>query len=359
MMTPRERVLAVLSGKTPDRAPKMANFYPETLPELGKRGAEGEYFGTEIRFVEFEPPRQQSAFLDYLDELPDDVYVGTQHILRNYAQWGYFPHVEGMDRLREATTRAELAEELAGNPLPVFSQKQQARVAAEVDAYHARGLAVMASPPHLGGELFESAYRLRGWTRFMIDLKLNPELAHTLLDQLTAITATSSLALARAGVDILALDDDVGAPAHMLIGPATWREFFQPRWELIIRAVRSVNPDIKIFYHSDGYIEPIIPALIEIGVDVIHPIQPDVMDPSRLKVRYGNRLAFWGTVGTQTLWGYPNPAAIRKEVRHRLETVGKDGGLIVGPAYDLEPRIPWENIVAFFRAVDEFGMYDQ
>ncbi|MBN1314082.1 MAG: hypothetical protein JXA42_01395, partial [Anaerolineales bacterium] len=202
------------------------------------------------------------------------------------------------------------------------------------------------------------AYRLRGWVQFMIDMKKNPELAHILLDQLTAMTAATSLALARAGVDILGLDDDVGAPAHMLISPATWQEFLQPRLELIIRAVRAVNPEIKIFYHSDGYIEPIIPGLIEIGVDVIHPVQPDVMDPVRLKDRFGDRLAFWGSVGTQTLWGWPNPDAIRDEVRSRIETVGRGGGLIIGPAYDLEPRIPWDNIVAFFRAVEEFGVYD-
>ena len=68
-MTPRERVLAVLSGRQPDRVPKMANFYPETLPELGERGAEGDFFGTDIRFAEFEPPPEQKAFLEYLDGL--------------------------------------------------------------------------------------------------------------------------------------------------------------------------------------------------------------------------------------------------------------------------------------------------
>jgi uroporphyrinogen decarboxylase len=335
----------------------MANFYPEDLPELGKRGAEGDYFRTEIRFVEFDPPRQQRAFLDYLDGLPDEAYVGTKTILRNYAEWGYFPHVEGFARLGKATTPAELADQLAAAPLPHFSARQEARLAAEVAGYHDRGLAVMGTPPHLGGELFETAWRLRGWRQFMLDLKLNPELAHTLLDQLTAMTVATALVLVRAGVDILGLDDDVGAPAHMLISPATWRTFLQPRLETIIRSGRAINPDLGIFYHSDGYIEPIIPGLIEIGVDVIHPVQPDVMDPVELKARYGDRIAFWGTVGTQATWGWPNASAIRKQARKSIETVGKGGGLIIGPAYDLEPRIPWENIVAFFEAVDEFGEY--
>jgi uroporphyrinogen decarboxylase len=356
-MTPRERVLAVLSGRQPDRVPKMANFYPETLPELGERGAEGDYFGTEIRFVDFEPPPQQKAFLDYLDGLPADVYVGTQPILRNYAHWGYFPHIAGFNRLDQPETPAELAQELALAPLPEFSADQTGRLAAEVAEHHRRDLAVMGTPPHLGGELFETAWRLRGWAQFMVDLKQNPALAHTLLDQLTAMTVATALVLVRAGVDILGLDDDVGAPAHMIIGPETWREFLRPRLETIIRAGRAVNPDLKIFYHSDGYIEPIIGELIEIGVDVIHPVQPDVMDPARLKDRFGDRLAFWGTVGTQATWGWPNPDAIRAEVRQRIQTVGRGGGLIIGPAYDLEPRIPWENIVAFFEAVADYGAY--
>ena len=356
-MTPRERVLAVLSNQQPDRVPKMANFYPENLPELGERGAEGDYFGTEIRFVEFKPPAEQSAFLRYLDGLPAEVYVGSQAILRNYADWGYFPHVEGFHRLGGATTPAELAGQLAAARLPNFSTPQVEQLSAQVAGYHTRGLAVMGTPPHLGGELFETAWRLRGFNQFMLDLTLNPELVHTLLDQLTAMTVATALVLARAGVDILGLDDDLGAPQHMLIGPATWRKFLKPRVETIIRACRAVNPEIKIFYHSDGYIEPVIPELIEIGVNVLHPVQPDVMDPASLKARYGDRLAFWGTVGTQMTWGHSNAVAIRAEVRERIETVGKGGGLIIGPAYDLEPNIPWENILAFFQAVDEFGEY--
>jgi uroporphyrinogen decarboxylase len=125
----------------------------------------------------------------------------------------------------------------------------------------------------------------------------------------------------------------------------------------IIRACRAVNPELKIFYHSDGYIEPIIPDLIEIGVDVLNPVQPDSMDPAKLKAKYGDRLAFWGTVGTPTLWAWGTPADIRAEVRERIETVGRGGGLIISPAYDLEPEVPWQNVLAFFEAVDEYGTY--
>jgi uroporphyrinogen decarboxylase len=110
-------------------------------------------------------------------------------------------------------------------------------------------------------------------------------------------------------------------------------------------------------YHSDGNIEPIVADLIEIGVDALNPLQPDVMDASKLKDRFGDRLAFWGGVGTATLWAKGTPADIRAEVRTRIETLGRDGGYIVCPAYDLEPEIPWPNILAFVEAVKEFGAY--
>jgi uroporphyrinogen decarboxylase len=333
----------------------MTNFYPITFPELAGQ-APGDYFQTEIRFVELSGPVDQAAFLRYLERLPADVRIGDIPTLRTYYAWNYHPEVEGTHPLGDVTTVAELAERLATSPLPIARwppDPDLTRVAAEVAAYHARDLAVMAAPPHLGGELFETAWRLRGFQQFLIDLVRRPALVDYLLDQLTAMTIETSLVLTRAGIDILALDDDIGARTHMLISPAQWRRYFKPRMAAIILACRAVNPDLKIFYHSDGTIEPIIPDLIEIGVDVLNPVQPDAMDPARLKAKYGDRLAFWGTVGTPTLWAWGTPADIRAEVRERIATVGRGGGLIISPAYDLEPEVPWENILAFFEAVDE------
>jgi len=88
-------------------------------------------------------------------------------------------------------------------------------------------------------------------------------------------------------------------------------------------------------------------------------VQPDAMDPARLKRLYGDRLVFFGTVGTPQLWSFGTPADIRAEVRERIATVGRGGGLIIAPAYDLEPaeNIPWANVAAYFAAVEEFGPY--
>ncbi|NLF74210.1 MAG: hypothetical protein GX573_00825, partial [Chloroflexi bacterium] len=227
----------------------------------------------------------------------------------------------------------------------------------QIARLHAAGYAVQASPPHLGGELFETAWRMRGFEQFMIDLVDNPPLVDYLLEQLTAMHLSVSLALVRAGIDILALDDDIAEYTRLLISPAMWRRYFKPHVRAIIAACRAANPDLFIFWHSDGNIEPVIPDLIEIGVNVLNPVQPDAMDPARLKRLYGDRLAFWGTVGTAQSWAWADPEDIRREVFERIQIVGAGGGLILSPAYDLEPEFRWENVVALFEAGAAYGQY--
>ena len=173
--------------------------------------------------------------------------------------------------------------------------------------------------------MFESGYRLRGFTNFLADLVRNKPLAHYLLDQLTALMLHSALILARAGVDILLLDDDVAMPTGLIIGPATWREFFKPRLADVIRLAREVQPELIVFYHSDGDFTPLVADLVEIGVNVINPLQPDCMDALAIKERFGDRLALWGTVGSAALWDHGTPAQIRAEVKHRIETLGPAG----------------------------------
>jgi uroporphyrinogen decarboxylase len=99
--------------------------------------------------------------------------------------------------------------------------------------------------------------------------------------------------LAQAGVDILCLHDDIGTPSSMIISPAMWREFLKPRMKKIIDMAKEARPDLFVLYHSDGYITPIISDLIEIGVDALNPIQPDVMSPEEIKDNYGDKLALW------------------------------------------------------------------
>jgi uroporphyrinogen decarboxylase len=356
-MSARERIRAVLRHERPDRVPRMANFYPTLFGAHPGRPEKVE-FETDIRFVGIIEPEEQTDFLEYLESLPPDVHVGRRDVLRNYHDWGYHPEIAQDAPLGDASTIAEIA----AAPLPDFMERANPdRLRKEVERHHAEGYPVMASLAHLGGDLFETGVRLRGFERFMLDLAEDPPLVDYLLEQLTAMHLAVGLTLTRAGIDILALRDDLGEPSKMLISRATWQRYFQRHVKTIIDTCRAANPDLSIFWHSDGNIEPIIPDLLDVGVDILNPVQPDVMDPARLKCLYGDRLAFFGTVGTPQLWAWGTPDDIRNEVRERIETVGAGGGLILAPAYDLEPaeNIPWENVVAFFDAADRFGRYGE
>jgi uroporphyrinogen-III decarboxylase len=228
-------------------------------------------------------------------------------------------------------------------------------LAEQVQGLHELGLGVGGGLPHLGGELFESAWRLRGLENLLLDMVERPDWVCLLLDRLVDMARRNAETLARAGIDVLALDDDVGMPKTMMISPDTWRRFFKARLAEIIRSARAIKPDLRVLYHSDGCIEPIIGDLIEIGVQAINPLQPEHMDAVRIRRRYGTRLALWGTVGHQWSFQWSQPEEIRQEVRHRVETLGR-AGLILSPAYDLDaPYASRWNVAAFLEAAAEYG----
>lgn len=348
-MNARERVRAALRCRKPDRLPKALGFFPQSLSAIPRIEPE-DYFDLDVRFVEFDPPDNQDEFLNYLERLPEDIHLGNLAQLRTYHEWQYHPEKDTARPLSGIRTLAELVKFV----FPDFSDpSRHSRLAAQVKLWHERGLAVAGSPPHLGGELFEAAWRLRGFENFMIDLVQRRDLAGYLLDQLTAILIENALILTRAGVDILLLDDDVAMPTQLMISPATWREFFKPRLDQVIRLVREASPELLFFYHCDGNFTQLIPDLIDLGINVINPVQPDCMDAEAIKREFGDKLSLWGTVGTARLWDQGTPAQIRDEVRRCIERLGPEG-LLPAPAYDID-YAPFANIVAFVEAVDEYG----
>jgi uroporphyrinogen-III decarboxylase len=147
------------------------------------------------------------------------------------------------------------------------------------------------------------------------------------------------------------IGDDIGTQNQMLISPKMWREFLKPRMANFIAEIKSINSDLKVAYHTDGKIDPIIPELIEIGLDVLNPIQPASMDPSQIKKNFGDRLCFWGTIDEQHTLPFGNPSDVEAEVRHRLKTVGKDGGLILAPTHHVQLDTPLENFWAMVNTI--------
>ena len=351
-MSPRQRILTALDGGTPDRVPCALAFYDVEVERLAPPGAYRDDL-VDVHFVQAPLSPEEQALTERVANLPFDTRLGTPGQVLTYRRWNYHP--EDPDR-RNPLAHARTLDDLRAYPFPDGSRPCCLdRLREEIAAWHARGLAVGGNLPHLGGELFESAWRLRGLEAFLLDLIERPDWADYLLDRLTALARGNAQALAAAGADVLALDDDVGMPGTMFISPSLWRRFFKPRMAEIIRAARAVKPDLRVLYHSDGTIEPILGDLMEIGVNALNPLQPEHMDAQSVRREYGPGLALWGTVGCQTTFSFGRPEEIRQEVRLRIETLGR-AGLVLCPAYDVdEPDIPWENIAAFLEAVQRYG----
>jgi uroporphyrinogen decarboxylase len=351
-MNARERLLTALDGGEPDRVPCALSFYRVELEQLAPRGGNGDGV-VDVRFVRFPASPEEERLRRLAQPYSGDTRLGTVSQVTTYAQWEYRPETPDQ---RNPLARARSLDELREFPFPDLSAPYRVRgLSRQVEKLHARGQAAGGNLPHLGGELFEAAWRLRGLENFLLDLIERPEWAHYILDRLAELARRNAQALARAGVDVLALDDDVGMPRTMMIGPAHWRQFFKPRLAGIITAAREIRPDLRVLFHSDGYFEPIVGDLMEIGVNAINPLQPDHMDAAGIRARFGPGLVLWGTVGHQTTFSFATPEEIRQEVRQRIESLGR-AGLILCPAYDIdEPDIPWENIAAFLEAVEEYG----
>jgi len=197
--------------------------------------------------------------------------------------------------------------------------------------------------------IFETAWALRGYEQLMVDMALDPDLADQILNMPYQYHLAAAKKLVELGVDMIWIGDDVGTQQRMLISPGMWRRFLKPRMANFIAENKAINPELKVAYHTDGNIEPIIPELIEIGLDVLNPIQPACMDPRQLKDAYGDRLCFWGTIDEQRTLPFGSPKDIQAEVLQRLETIGRDGGLILSPTHHVQLDTPLEN---FWMMVD-------
>jgi uroporphyrinogen decarboxylase len=355
-MTSRERVLSALAHRTTDRVPRLLyeeaiGYTPPIERLLKDRCAPKtprDYFDMDITSVTANPTTlARERFAEWLG--PKSPLALASGEVDEWGVWWrtgdfhHFAHIESP--LRGVENLAELER----YPWPDLDQPNRYEgVRERVMALQSQGLAVAA----YAGSVFEQSWYLRGLENLMTDLVAKPEIANHLLQRAAAFQQHAARQFARAGVDILITGDDIAGQTGPLISLEMWRRFLKPLLAATARIVKETNSATKVFYHSDGNVEAFIPDLIEIGIDILNPIQPESMDPAAIKRKYGDRLSFWGTVSVQRTMPLGTPDDVRAEVRARIRDVGCGGGLILAPAHVLGPETPWENIVAFFEAAD-------
>jgi uroporphyrinogen decarboxylase len=353
--THRQRVMAALADKLPDRVPRELYMSPAIKRALQQAlGQEDLVAALNLdmsweRLIGRDPAAYNSDFARYFDAIPPGA---------SYTEWGemWYPsgfyHFSGQ---KKPMARFASVKEIEAYPFPdIHAAYRYDGVPARVVAMQRSGYAAF-SAYECG--FFEQAHGLRGMDNILMDLKLNPDLAHALLEEIAVRKIGSAVQFAQAGVDVLLIGDDWGYEKGMFMSLPTWREFFKPLLQREVAAVRAVRPQVIIAYHSCGHIEPVLPELIECGIDAWHSAQPEANDIAQMKRLYGRHLAFWGTVGVQSTFPFATPEEMERVVQERIATVGQSGGLLIAPAHVIEPETPVANILAFIHAVDRYGGY--
>jgi uroporphyrinogen decarboxylase len=196
-----------------------------------------------------------------------------------------------------------------------------------------------------------------------VDLLGNQAFAEALMDRgLEVQLQIGGKLLAAAGnfVDIIHISDDLGTQKAPLISPELYRKLIKPRQRKLFDFIKG-RTDARILLHSDGCVYPFIPDFIEIGVDILNPVQvtAEDMDPKRLKREFGDQLCFWGAIDTQHTLPFGTPQDVRDEVRRRIEELGDKGGYVLTSVHNIQNEVPPQNICEMFDAALEYGGYGE
>ncbi len=374
-MTSRERVLCALSHKEPDRVPIFLGTsgvttlntaaYDRLKEHLGLQ-TETRSFWRALQYAVLDEDVMARFHSDGRPLLPGPAPSTLNRDLgpdRFVDAWGiawqrqpgnhYYDITE--HPLRDATV-----DDVARYHWPELADPSRfAGLRARARAIREAGYAVVALS---GISPFEFSYMLRGMDRWFLDLACDHEFVHALLGRLTDLmrSAVEQL-LAEAGefIDVLITGDDLGSQNAPLVSTAMYRQLIKPYHAELFRTIRS-RSQTKIFYHSDGNIRPLLGDLIEIGIDVLNPVQvsaQDMRDTAGLKREFGDRLAFCGAIDSQWVLPHGSPDDVRQEVRRRIKDLAPGGGYILASVHCIQPDVPPENVCALFDEAVIAGRY--
>ncbi len=378
-MSSRERVLTALDHREPDRVPiefgssqlsslligkpygyralcdflgvadypePEINYYLNSVKNIDPRIMRR--FGADLRWVTAGAPE--------VERRPDGTLVDAWGLV--LTPTGNFNVVEDANTpLRGALTPADI------EAYPLWPDLGDPRIAAgkrdEAAGYAAAGFAVVASLGP-GGRLFHTYSWLRGFDSWLMDMYDNPRLYHVLAERILEAGigyVEAFLPSVAEHADLVYMSDDLGTQQSLLMSPQAYRTFCKPYHGRLIAAIRRAAPRAKILMHSCGAISSLIPDLIEIGVDVLNPVQPKAvgMEPQTVKRAFGRDLSFLGGLDTQELLPFGSPAEIRDGVRELIDAYAPGGGYVFAPSHEILPEVKPENIVAMYDAALEFG----
>lgn len=201
----------------------------------------------------------------------------------------------------------------------------------------------------IGFSLFERAWSMRGMENLLMDMIEHPGFVHELFDRICDLNVAQIDEAMKFDIDAFQFGDDWGSQAGLMMGPTLWREFIKPRIRRMYQHVRAAGKFVMI--HSCGKVQELFPELVECGLQVFNPFQPEVMDVFEMKRQYHGRLAFYGGISVQRLLPHGTPDEVRTEVRRLLRELGKSGGYIASPSHAVPGDVPAENLAAMIEVL--------
>ncbi len=380
-MNSRDRVISAINHKEPDRIPfdlgssMMTGIHRNAYLRWKK------LLGLEVeKSIRYFEPSMQIVYIT--EEFKDRLKIDTSPALpawpekfplemheepdsySYFDEWGYGLKMPKSDPLyyslyfhplKKATTQ----QELKAHPFPDPKDKTRlAPIEEEIRKAESANRAIVLNNVCAG--TMEVASWLRGFDQFLIDLALQPEIAEYLLDKVMEFKLGYwELVLRKYGdrIDVVVESDDIGTQTSLLISPIMYRKYIKPRHKRILDFIHS-HTNAKVFFHSCGAIRPIIPDLIEIGVDILNPVQFNLpgMGPQALKQEFGNDLVFWGGgVETQTVLSRGTPDQIKDDVRRQMDILGRDGGFVFATVHNIQAEVSEINLNAIWETVMGFG----
>ena len=376
-MTPRERVQAALRHEEPDRVPldigggNSTTLLVETYEHLKEhlsisaptrimnkafRSAELDEeamvrLGSDVRSVRTKPPKNwtppPSEPKSFIDEF------GIKWRQTFYPGGYYWEIVE--PPLAHATIS-----DIASCPWPEPDDPGRYEgLAEEVQNLHNNTSYALMGDSVIKG-FWEPYFMMRGIEQSLVDLLINKEFVHAVMERLFELNTTVAkrfLDITGPYLSVFRTSDYLAAQISLLMSPKTYREMIQPYHRRFNKFVKQYT-DAKIFFHSCGNVVSLLDELIDAGFEVLNPVQVSAFeDPSGVKVKYGDRLTFWGGIDTQKVLPKGTPQEVREEVKLRIRQFGAGGGFIAAAVHNMQPDIPPENVLAMSKAVQELGVY--
>ncbi|MBM3700585.1 MAG: hypothetical protein FJW68_06730 [Actinobacteria bacterium] len=364
MITSKERMQIAMEHKEPDRVPFQATFVPEVDKILREK------YSKEIANIKGKTTEKYQGMTEL------DILFGHDMLLLTYGlstgyyrdtdsetyfddwgiKWKKIPYItkNGTGYYTEIVGFPLADDSKIDSYIPPDPDNEDMSYAEEVIKNYGKSHYICGI---IDCSIFEALKYLRGITQSLIDIVANKDIAHKIMDMSVDYHLKLGYKLIERGADLLWLADDLGGEHKMLMSPEIFREMVKPKMGYMINSLKTKNKNIKIAFHSDGYIEPIIDDLIEAGVDLLNPIQPESMSPAEIKKKYGSRIGMWGTISTQQTLPFGTPEDVEKEVRERIKACGPNGGFLLAPTHNIQLDVPFENIEAFYNAVNKYRDY--